>query len=355
MQDSFKFKKTAIIAGVTGQDGSYLAEFLLENDYFVHGIIRRSSSFNTGRVDHLMSNKNFKLHYGDVTDPLNISRLISEIQPDEVYNLAAQSHVKVSFEEPFYTGQVDALGTLNILEAIKNHCPNAKFYQASTSELYGGLDYNRPESGYNEESHFHPRSPYGVAKLYGYWIVKNYREAYNLFAVNGILFNHGSERRGLTFVERKITHGFAEIKLGRKRGISLGNLDAMRDIGHAKEYVYGMWLMLQQENPEDFVLATGKAYSVRQLCEIAAREVGIEIEWHGSGLDEIGIDKRTGQILVTVDEKYFRPSEVDFLLGDSSKAREFLGWCPEIDIYSLISGMVRSDLDKLQNNEIIHY
>lgn len=355
MEYSSEFNKTALIAGVTGQDGSYLSELLLEKGYYVHGIIRRSSSFNTGRVDHLMSNPNFKLHYGDITDPINISKLVSEIQPDEFYNLAAQSHVKVSFEEPFYTGQVDAIGTLNVLEAVKNYSPHTKVYQASTSELYGGMDYNRPENGYNENSQFHPRSPYGVAKLYGYWIVKNYREAYGMFAVNGILFNHGSERRGLTFVERKISHGFAEIKLGLKKNIRLGNLDAMRDLGHAREYVYGMWLMLQQESPDDFVLSTGEAYSVRNLCEIAAKEIGFDIEWHGTGLDEVGVDKKTGKVIVSVDDKYFRPSEVDFLLGDSSKAREVLGWYTKIDIKKLISGMVRNDIDKLKNNEFVHY
>jgi GDPmannose 4,6-dehydratase len=312
--------KIAFITGVNGQDGSYLAELLLEKGYEVHGMIRRSSSFNTERIDHLIDlDNNFKLHFGDVTDPLVISRLISEIKPNEIYSLAAQSHVKVSFELPYYTAQTDALGTLNILEAMKNHCPNSRFYQASTSELYGGMKYNMPKSGYTEDSKFHPRSPYGVAKLYGYWIVKNYREAYGLYACNGILFNHESERRGPTFVTKKITTNLAEVACGKRKVLKIGNLDAKRDWGHAKDYVEGMWKMLQQKKAEDFVLSTNKTYSVRDFINEVCPHLGYEIEWKGKGIEEKGYDKKTGKLLVEVDEKYFRPSEVDVLLGDYTK------------------------------------
>jgi len=342
-------KKVAFCTGVNGQDGSYLAELLLDKGYEVHGMIRRSSSFNTKRIDHIISkNKDFHLHYGDVTDPLVISNLISKIQPDEIYSLAAQSHVKVSFELPYYTAQTDALGTLAILEAMKNHCPNAKFYQASTSELYGGMGYNMPEDGYNEESKFHPRSPYGVAKLYGFWIVKNYREAYGLYACNGILFNHESERRGETFVTRKITTNLAEVACGKREVLKIGNLDAKRDWGHARDYVDGMWRMLQLDEPEDFVLATNNAYSVRDFIEEVVPHLGFEIIWKGEGVNEKGYDKSSGKLLVEVDEKYFRPSEVEVLLGDYSKARKKLDWKPKIQFKELASLMIKSDIKKLE-------
>ena len=341
--------KKAFITGVNGQDGSYLAELLLEKGYEVHGMIRRSSSFNTGRIDHIIdSNKNFKFHYGDVTDPLVISNLISKIQPDEIYSLAAQSHVKVSFELPYYTAQTDALGTLAILEAMKNHCPNAKFYQASTSELYGGMDYNMPENGYTEESKFHPRSPYGVAKLYGYWIVKNYREAYGLYACNGILFNHESERRGETFVTRKITTNLAEVACGKREVLKIGNLDAKRDWGHARDYVDGMWRMLQLDEPEDFVLATNTAHSVRDFIKEVVPYLGYDIVWKGKGAKEKGYDKISGKLLVEVDKKYFRPSEVNTLLGDYSKAKQKLDWSPKIDFKELSRLMIENDVSVLE-------
>lgn len=335
-------KKIAIIFGITGQDGSYLAELLLEKGYAVHGVIRRSSSFNTGRIDHIIDK--LYLHYGDVTDSLVVSNLISKIQPNEIYNLAAQSHVKVSFEIPHYTAQTDALGTLNILEAMRNHCDKSKFYQASTSELYGGMGYNMPTNGYDENSPFHPRSPYGVAKIYGYWIVKNYREAYGLFACNGILFNHESERRGETFVTRKITTNLAEIYHGKRNVLKIGNLDSKRDWGHAKDYVEGMWMMLQQENPEDFVLSTNEAHSVREFIEKCTKHLGWEIEWKESGVLEKGYDKISGKLLVEVDERYFRPSEVDVLLGDYSKAKKIMGWAPKIKFDDLVELMIKNDL-----------
>ena len=333
MGNMIKKNKTALVTGVTGQDGSYLAELLLEKGYIVHTIIRRASTFNTERIDHLMDHPRLHLHYGDITDPTNIMKLLSEIKPDEIYNLAAQSHVKVSFEIPHYTAQVDATGTLTILEAMRAYCPNAKFYQASTSELYGGLEYNKNSEGfYDENTPFHPRSPYGVAKLYGFWIIKNYRESYNLFACNGILFNHESERRGKTFVTRKITTNMVQVKKGTRNVLTIGNLDAERDWGHAKEYVEGMWRMLQQDSPEDFVLATGKTYKVRTFIEMAAKHLGWEIKWKGHGVDEKGYDKATGKLLVEVDPKYFRPAEVDRLIGDPSKDREKLGWEAKIDL-----------------------
>jgi GDPmannose 4,6-dehydratase len=341
--------KVALIFGVTGQDGSYLSELLLENGYIVHGIKRRSSSYNTSRVNHIYENLNFHLHYGDVTDSLNIINLIKKINPNEIYNLAAQSHVKVSFELPEYTGNVDALGTLRILEAIKilNMENDIKFYQASTSELYGGMGYNMPENGYTEESPFHPRSPYGVAKLYSYWIVKNYREAYGLYACNGILFNHESERRGETFVTRKITINLAEVACGKREVLKIGNLDAKRDWGHAKDYVDGMWRMLQLNEPEDFVLSTNKAYSVRQFIEEIAPYVGYEIIWKGDGVNEKGYDKSTGKLIIEVDEKYFRPSEVQVLLGDYSKAKKKLDWQPKIEFKELAKLMIDNDTNKL--------
>lgn len=340
--------KIALIAGITGQDGSYLAELLLEKNYKVHGIIRRSSSFNTGRIDHIFEHPNLKLHFGDVTDPLSVAGLVSSIKPDEVYNLAAQSHVKVSFEQPYYTGHVDALGTLTFIDAIRTHCPTAKFYQASTSELYGGMGYNMPKKGYNEESLFHPRSPYGVAKIYGYWIVKNYREAYNLFACNGILFNHEGPRRGLTFVTKKVTHTFAKMYSTNEGVLTIGNLDAQRDWGSAKDYVEGMWRMLQQEKPQDYVLATGECHSVRDFIEESAKYLNWDIEWKGEGINEKGYDKNTGRLLVEIDEKYFRPSEVELLLGDSTKARKELGWEPKTSFKDLVKLMMDTDLEDLK-------
>lgn len=341
-----KTSKIAFLTGVTGQDGSYLAELLLEKGYIVHAIIRRASTFNTERIDHLMDHPRLYLHHGDITDPTNIMRLISEVKPDEIYNLAAQSHVKVSFEVPHYTAQVDATGTLTILEAMLAYCPKAKFYQASTSELYGGLEYNKNEKGfYDENTPFHPRSPYGVAKLYGFWIIKNYRESYNLFACNGILFNHESERRGKTFVTRKITTNMVQIKKGKLDVLKIGNIDAERDWGHAQEYVEGMWRMLQQDEPEDFVLATGKTYKVRTFIEMTAKHLGWEIEWRGEGVNEKGYDKESGKLLVDVDPKYFRPAEVDRLIGDPTKAKEKLGWEAKIDLEELIERMVKYDLE----------
>lgn len=336
-------KKIALITGITGQDGSYLAELLLEKEYEVHGIIRRSSSFNTGKIDHIFDRLN--LHYGDVTDPLVITRLISEVQPDEIYNLAAQSHVRVSFDIPLYTAQVDAVGTLIILEAIRTHCPKAKFYQASTSELFGKV----AETPQKETTPFYPRSPYGVAKIYGFWIVKNYREAYSLFACNGILFNHESPRRGITFVTRKITSELVRIKFGEDQTLKLGNLDAQRDWGHAKEYVEGMWRMLQQDEPDDFVLATGELHSVRECVEFSAEYLGYDIEWRGIGIDEKGYDKKSGKLLIEIDPKYFRPSEVELLLGDPSKSKEKLGWEPKIKFKDLIIEIIESDYNQMKN------
>lgn len=344
--------KKALITGITGQDGSYLAEFLLNKGYEVHGILRRSSSFNTGRIEHLYmddlvedmhKSRNFQLHYGDLTDSTNIIALIQKIQPDEIYNLAAQSHVKVSFETPEYTAQVDALGTLRILEAVRllGLENKTKIYQASTSELYG-LVQEVPQS---ETTPFYPRSPYGVAKLYGFWITKNYREAYDIFASNGILFNHESPRRGETFVTRKITLAAARIKLGVQKKLYLGNLNAKRDWGHAKDYVECMWLILQNDKPDDFVIATGEMHTVREFCELAFKEVGIELKWEGEGIDEKGIDIDSGRVLIEVDPQYFRPTEVDQLLGDPTKAIEKLGWNPtQTPFETLVKEMVREDL-----------
>lgn len=324
----------ALITGITGQDGSYLAELLLEKGYEVHGIVRRSSSINTDRIDHIYPR--IKLHYGDLTDSSSLIRLIQEIKPTEIYNLAAQSHVKVSFEIPEYTGQVDALGTLRILEAVRllGMEKDVRIYQASTSELYG-LVQQTPQS---ETTPFYPRSPYGVAKLYGFWIVKNYREAYNMHCSSGILFNHESPRRGETFVTRKITRGLSRISLGYQKVLELGNLNAKRDWGHAKDFVEAMWLMLQEPEPDDYVIATGEQYSVKQFVETAAPYFGMRIHWEGEGLNEVGIDQ-TGEVRIRVNERYFRPAEVETLLGDSSKARKKLGWRPKYTFEKLVEDM----------------
>jgi GDPmannose 4,6-dehydratase len=344
-------KKIAMITGITGQDGSYLCEFLLSKGYVVHGVIRRSSSFNTSRIDHLYQDesiygRNLFLHYGDLTDSSNLNRLLEKIAPDEIYNLAAQSHVKVSFDVPEYTAEVDAIGTLRFLDAIKDTGIHAKFYQASTSELFGKVA-TIPQ---NEKTPFYPRSPYAVAKLYGFWIVINYREAYNLFACNGILFNHESPRRGETFVTRKISMAVARIKCGLQTEVRLGNLDAKRDWGYAKEYVEGMWQMLQLETAQDYILATGETHSIREFTEKAFAEVGIEVEWHGSGSQEYGVDKITGKKIVVVDPGYFRPTEVDLLVGDSAKARHDFGWNPKTKFKELVKIMVKADYDKIKKS-----
>ena len=345
-------KKTALITGITGQDGSFLAEFLIDKGYEVHGTLRRSSSFNTGRIEHLYldewvrdmkQQRLINLHYADMTDSSSLIRIIQSIQPDEIYNLAAQSHVKVSFDVPEYTAEADAVGTLRLLEAVRilGLEKKTKIYQASTSELYG-LVQEIPQS---ESTPFYPRSPYGVAKLYGFWITKNYRESYGMFAVNGILFNHESERRGETFVTRKITIAAARIAQGMQDKLYLGNLDAKRDWGYAKDYVECMWLMLQQESPEDFVIATGEFHSVREFCTLAFAEVGINLRWEGAGVDEKGIDIATGKILVEVDPKYFRPAEVEQLLGDPTKAKTLLGWDPrKTSFEQLVKLMVANDM-----------
>jgi len=340
--------KKALITGVTGQDGSYLAEFLLEKGYEVHGIIRRSSSFNTGRIDHIINNKQyenqFHFHHGDVTDASNLNRLLEKIQPNEIYNLAAQSHVQVSFEIPDYTAQVDALGTLRFLDAIRETNLDTKFYQASTSELFGKVN----ESPQNELTPFYPRSPYGVAKLYAYWIIVNYRESYDLFACNGILFNHESPRRGETFVTRKITRAAARIKEGLQKKLLLGNLNAKRDWGYAPDFVEGMWQMLQHDKPEDFVLATGVQHSVRDFVDCAFNELEIKIEWIGSGKSEQGINKETGKSIIEIDSTYYRPAEVDTLLGNPSKAKEKLGWESKTSFNQLVKMMVTSDWKKVK-------
>lgn len=327
--------KVALITGITGQDGSYLAELLLSKGYEVHGIVRRSSSINTDRIDHIFDR--VKLHHGDLTDSSNLIRIIRETRPDEIYNLAAQSHVKVSFEMPEYTAQVDAVGTLRVLEAIRllGLEKYTRFYQASTSELYGLVQ----EIPQKETTPFYPRSPYGVAKLYGFWIVKNYREAYNMHASSGILFNHESSRRGETFVTRKITRAFSKISTGQQNCLYLGNLNAKRDWGHAKDYVEAMWLMLQQKTPDDYVIATGEQYSVKQFIEEAAPYFGMNIVWEGEGLEEVGIDKSRNKVVVKVDPKYFRPSEVETLLGDASKAHRVLGWKPKTSFKQLVEEM----------------
>jgi GDPmannose 4,6-dehydratase len=328
--------KIALITGVNGQDGSYLAELLLEKGYFVHGTIRRSSSFNSGRIEHFRDHPNFKRHYIDLTDYGSVSSVISKIQPDEVYNLGAQSHVKISFEIPNYTGQVDAIGTLNVLEAIKTHSPHSKLYQASTSELYGKVQ----ETPQKETTPFYPRSPYGVAKLYGFWIIKNYRESYDMFACNGILFNHTSPRRGENFVEKKIVQSLCDIKRGRSEILTLGNLSAKRDIGHAKEYVEGMWRMLQQDSPDDFVLATGVTYSIKEMVEMVCKKLDIDIYWETQNIGEIGIDKKTSKVIVGVDSKYYRPAEVELLQGDATKAKQILGWEPKMDLSEIFDEMI---------------
>ncbi|MFA6075379.1 MAG: GDP-mannose 4,6-dehydratase [Negativicutes bacterium] len=340
-------KKIALITGVTGQDGAYLAELLLNKGYEVHGIKRRSSLFNTARVDHLYrdlheTDVKFKMHYGDLTDATNLIRIVQQVQPDEIYNLAAQSHVQVSFETPEYTANSDALGTLRLLEAIRilGLENKTKFYQASTSELYGKAQ----ETPQSETTPFYPRSPYAAAKLYAFWITVNYREAYNMFACNGILFNHESPLRGETFVTRKITRAVARIKLGLQEKLYLGNLDAKRDWGYAKDYVEAMWLMLQQDQPEDFVIATGETHSVRSFVARAFSEVGIAVGWRGNGIDEVGYNKQTGVELVCIDKKYFRPTEVDLLLGDPTKAQKLLGWQANTSFAELVAMMVREDL-----------
>lgn len=358
--------KKALVTGITGQDGSYLAEFLLEKGYEVHGIKRRASLFNTQRVDHIyqdphVEHQNFVLHYGDLTDSSNLTRILQEVQPDEVYNLGAQSHVAVSFESPEYTADVDAMGTLRLLEAIRflGLEKKTKFYQASTSELYGLVQ----ETPQKETTPFHPRSPYAVAKLYAYWIAVNYREAYGMYACNGILFNHESPRRGETFVTRKITRGLANIAQGLESCLYMGNMDALRDWGHAKDYVRMQWLMLQQDQPEDFVIATGVQYSVREFILWSARELGIELEFQGSGLDEQGVvasvagDKapsvKVGDVLVRVDPRYFRPAEVETLLGDPTKAKEKLGWVPEITAQEMCREMVTEDLKTARRHALL--
>lgn len=340
-------RKVALITGITGQDGAYLAEFLLEKGYEVHGIKRRSSSFNTDRIDHLYQephekDRRFFLHYGDLTDATNLIRIIQTVQPDEIYNLAAQSHVAVSFETPEYTANADAIGTLRILEAIRilGLTEKTRFYQASTSEMFGEVQ----EVPQKETTPFYPRSPYGAAKVYAYWITVNYREAYGMFACNGILFNHESPRRGETFVTRKITRAVARIKLGLQENLYLGNLDALRDWGHAKDYVEAQWLILQQDTPEDFVIATNHQVSVRDFVNAAFAEVGMSLDWQGSGVEEKGICTKTGKTLVEVDPRYFRPTEVETLLGDASKAKEKLGWQAKISLEDMVSEMVREDL-----------
>ncbi|MFZ0449425.1 MAG: GDP-mannose 4,6-dehydratase [Desulfatiglandaceae bacterium] len=347
--------KIALITGITGQDGAYLADFLLKKGYEVHGIKRRSSSFNTGRVDHLYrdpheTDVHFFMHYGDLTDSTNLIRIIQETRPDEIYNLAAQSHVRVSFETAEYTANSDALGTLRLLEAIRilGLEQKTRFYQASTSELFGKVQ----ETPQKESTPFYPRSPYAAAKLYGYWITINYREAYNMFACNGILFNHESPIRGETFVTRKITRAVARIKLGLKDGIYLGNLDAKRDWGYAGDYVKAMWLMLQQDEPEDFVIATGKAHSVREFVERAFEEIGIDLKWEGAGVKEVGKDSATGRVLVRIDPRYFRPTEVDCLQGDPTKARKKLGWEPKVSFEELVRMMVREDLKEAEKDQL---
>jgi GDPmannose 4,6-dehydratase len=392
-----RIMKRALITGITGQDGAYLAEFLLDKGFEVHGIKRRSSSFNTGRVDHLYQDPHekdvrFRMHYGDLTDATNLIRIVQEVQPDEIYNLAAQSHVMVSFETPEYTANVDALGTLRLLEAIRilDMTEKVRFYQASTSELFGKVQ----EIPQNEKTPFYPRSPYGAAKLYAYWICVNYREAYNVFACNGILFNHESPIRGETFVSRKITRAAARMKLGLQKKLYLGNLDAKRDWGHAKDFVRAMWLMLQQQKPDDYVIATGGSHSVREFVELAFREIGVEMEWRGKAVKEVGViakmtsdpgeidppekgkfhgagkkqltinqrlgtsDERQvaslkqGDVVVEVDPRYFRPTEVDELLGDASKAKKKLGWEPKIPFQEMVTMMVKSDLEEAQRDQL---
>ncbi len=346
-------RKVALVTGITGQDGSYLAELLLEKGYEVHGIKRRSSSFNTGRIDHLYHDRHvpgasFKLHYGDLTDATNLIRVMSQVQPTEIYNLGAQSHVAVSFETPEYTANSDALGTLRLLEAIRilGMEKTARYYQASTSELYGKVQAVPQD----ETTPFYPRSPYAAAKLYGYWIVVNYREAYGLHASNGVLFNHESPRRGETFVTRKITRAVAAISLGKQEALWLGNLDAQRDWGHARDYVDGMWRIVQHDTPDDYVLATGETYTVRHFCDLSFGEAGIGLEWRGTGVDEVGVCKATGRELVRVDPAYFRPTEVDLLIGSAAKAKRVLGWTHTVKLPELAAEMVAADIAELKSN-----
>jgi GDPmannose 4,6-dehydratase len=348
--------KKALITGVTGQDGAYLAEFLLGKGYEVHGIKRRSSSFNTDRIDHLYQDPHERgvrlhLHYGDLTDSTNLIRIVKQVQPDEIYNLAAQSHVAVSFETPEYTANADAIGTLRLLEAIRilGLEKKTRFYQASTSEMFGLVQ----EIPQRETTPFYPRSPYGAAKVYGHWITVNYREAYGMFACSGILFNHESPIRGETFVTRKVTRGLARISQGMEKCLYLGNLDSQRDWGHAKDFVRAQWLMLQQEKPDDFVIATGEQHSVREFVAAAGAELDMRIEWQGKGVDEVGLDAKTGRTVVQVDPRYFRPTEVETLLGDASKARAILGWSPEYSFQDLVRGMVASDLEIARRDAVI--
>ena len=342
-------QKTALITGITGQDGSYLAELLLAKNYIVHGMLRRSSSFNTGRIDHLYNDSKIMdqslfLHYGDLTDSSNLNRLLEKIEPDEIYNLGAQSHVQVSFEIPEYTAEVDAMGTLRFLDAIKEIGINSKFYQASTSELYGKVQ----EVPQSENTPFYPRSPYGVAKLYGYWIIINYREAYNLFASNGILFNHESPRRGGTFVTRKITQAAARIKFGIQNMVTLGNLNSKRDWGYAPEFVEGMWKMMQLDKADDFVLATGETHTIREFADIVFKELDMDLEWQGEGVNEKGIEIKTGKTLVMVNPRYFRPTEVDLLIGNATKAQKTFGWKPKVKFQELAKMMAKADWNKVQ-------
>ena len=341
--------KKALITGITGQDGSYLVELLLEKGYEVHGVIRRSSSFNTSRIDHIYKDRHANgallfLHFGDLSDSSSISRLIEKIKPDEIYNFGAQSHVRVSFDVPEYTANVVALGALRILDAIKETGLKIKFYQASSSEMYGLVQ----ETPQKETTPFYPRSPYGVAKVFAYWITVNYRESYNIFACNGILFNHESPRRGSTFVTKKITEGLVKIKLGQQDTLYLGSLDSKRDWGHARDYVYGMWLMLQAKKPDDYILATGETHTVREFIEETAKVLKIDLIWKGKGLNEVGIDKKTGKTIIKIDSKYFRPTEVDLLIGDSTKARKVLKWSPKITFKELVRLMVEDDLVKFE-------
>jgi len=351
-------KKKALITGITGQDGGYLAEFLLEKAYEVHGIKRRASSFNTNRIDHLYQDpheeeRNFILHYGDLTDSTNLIRIIQQVQPDEIYNLAAQSHVAVSFETPEYTANADALGTLRLLEAIRilGLEKKTRFYQASTSELFGKVQ----EIPQKETTPFYPRSPYAAAKLYAYWITVNYREAYGIYGCNGILFNHESAHRGETFVTRKITRALARIKLGLQDSLYLGNLDAKRDWGHARDYVEMQWLMLQQDEPEDFVIATGRQYSVRDFVQAACQHLDISIQWQGTGIDQKGYDEKTGKNIISIDPRYFRPTEVESLLGDPTKAKEKLGWEPAISFEQLVEEMVKEDLKLAEQDALLQH
>jgi GDPmannose 4,6-dehydratase len=338
--------KKALITGITGQDGSYLADLLLKKGYEVHGMIRRASNFNTYRVESHYNKPGFVLHYGDLSDSSSLNNLIRTIEPDEVYNLGAQSHVKVSFEIPEYTADVDALGTLRMLEAIKNNYPKAKFYQASSSEMFGKV----VETPQSETTRFYPRSPYGVSKVFGFYMTVNFRESYNMFCCNGILFNHESPRRGRTFVTRKITRGLVNVKLGTEDCLYLGNMDSKRDWGHAKDYVEAMWLMMQQEKSDDFIIATGQMHTVREFVESASKYLDYEIEWQGKGLDEIGVDKKSGKTIVRVSEKYFRPAEVDLLLGNPTKAKTQLNWNPKYSFEELVKEMVVADLKNEKEN-----